>query len=126
MNLTRTARAVWEVISTSRPPAPYRGRQCQGAAWRRCYPNVPKEETRKFLLTFANAFAYREREKLQFRPDDAVFSIYRAHYPSRWTPDALELETFAVMLEKRYGLPLTKLWHETLTLGQIFEATRRQ
>jgi hypothetical protein len=87
---------------------------------------VPKDEIRTFLLTFANSFAYREREKLKFRPDDAVLAIYRAHYPRNWMPDALELETFAAKLERQYGLPLTGIWRDTLTLGEIFEATRRR
>src|SRR5262249_57815737 len=95
MDLLRTARALWEAISASRPPVLYRNRRCQGAAWRRRYPNAAKEEIRAFLLTFADSFSYREREKLKFRPDDAVLAIYRAHYPSTWMPDALELETFA-------------------------------
>jgi hypothetical protein len=41
-------------------------------------------------------------------------------------PDALELETFAAKLERQYGLPLTGIWRDTLTLGEIFEATRRR
>jgi propanediol dehydratase small subunit len=87
---------------------------------------VRKEEIRAFLLTFADSFAYREREKLKFRPDDAVLEIYRAHYPSKWMPDALEVETFAARLEKQYCLSLAHIWRDTLTLGEIFEATRRQ
>lgn len=59
------------------------------------------------------------------RPDDEILTIYRALYPRRWTPDALELETLAEDVEKRYGLELGHIWNERLSLGQLFALTRR-
>jgi len=126
MNLRRAAKAVWRAMPIGRPPALYRGRPCQGRVWRQRYPNVAKQEIRAFLLTFADSFAYRKHEKLKFSPDDALLAIYRAHYPARWMPDALEMETLAARLQKRYGLSLTRIWRDTLTLGEVFEATRHQ
>jgi len=38
--------------------------------------------------------------------------------------DALELETFALYLEKRYGILLANIWRSQLTLGQVFVRTR--
>ena len=39
-------------------------------------------------------------EKLKFSPGDRILDVYRAVYPSRWTPDALGLEAFAEELDK--------------------------
>jgi hypothetical protein len=35
-------------------------------------------------------------------------------------PDALELETLALRLERQYAVDLRKLWRDDLTLGEIF------
>ena len=101
-------------------PASIRERKCQGAAWRRAFPGAPKEAIREFLSVFVDAFAFRTNERLKFAPEDKVFEIYRSVYPKKWLPDALELETFAKDLEKRFGFRLEPVWNDQLTLGDVF------
>ena len=102
------------------PPLPYRARLCQGAAWRKAFPTVPKEEVRDFLEVFVRAFAFRSSSRLNFAPDDSILAIYRTLYASRWTPDSLEVESFAKQVEHRYRIDFAKVWHDRLTLGEVF------
>jgi propanediol dehydratase small subunit len=102
------------------PPMPYRARLCQGAAWRRAFPGVPKEEVREFLEAFVRAFAFRSSSRLNFAPDDSILAIYRTLYPNRWTPDSLEVESFAKQVEHHYRIRFAKVWHDRLTLGELF------
>lgn len=111
---------LWAAFPGTKLPAPFSGRSCQGKSWRRAFPSASKLEIREFLLVFVRAFALRDGEKLMLRPDDEILAIYRALYPRRWTPDALELETLAEDIEKRYGLELRRIWNERLSLGQLF------
>lgn len=111
---------LWAAFPGTKLPAPFSGRSCQGKSWRRAFPSASKLEIREFLLVFVRAFALRDGEKLMLRPDDEILAIYRAQYPRRWTPDALELETLAEDIEKRYGLELRRIWNERLSLGQLF------
>lgn len=111
---------LWAAFPGTKLPAPFSGRSCQGKNWRRAFPSASKLEIREFLLLFVGAFALRDGEKLMLSPDDEVLAIYRALYPRQWTPDALELETLAKDVEKRYGLELCHVWNERLSLGQLF------
>jgi len=103
-------------------PAKIRERKCQGAAWRRAFPEAPKQAIREFLSVFVDAFAFRKSERLKFRPEDKIIDIYRSVYPKRLIPDALELETFAEDLERRFGFRLVSVWSDQLTLGEVFRA----
>lgn len=103
-----------------RLPPPYRFRSCEGRGWRRMFPTASKDEIRSFLLLFVSAFAFADRDKLKFRPDDKILDIYRSLYPSRWLPDALEFETLANDLQKRHALKLESIWRNDLTLGELF------
>lgn len=114
-----------ELRSGAQPPAPYGTRSCQGAAWRTAFPDASKQDLRNFLKVFVNAFAFRPSLRLNFAPEDSLLAIYRALYPSRWTPDALELETLAKQVERRYQVRFADLWHESLSLGELFAATHR-
>lgn len=105
---------------TTNLPLPYRSRNCEGRSWRAAFPMASKQEIRAFLLLFASAFAFKNNEKLKFGPNDKIFGIYRALYPSHWTPDALELETLANDLRNAHGLELRSIWSEELTLGELF------
>ncbi len=111
---------LWAAFPGTKLPAPFSGRSCQGKNWRRAFPSAAKLELREFLLLVAGAFAVRDGEKLTLSPDDEILAIYRALYPRQWTPDALELETLAKDVEKRYGLELRRIWNERLSLGQLF------
>lgn len=105
-------------------PRRYRDRPCQGRAWHQAFPEASKDDIRSFLVLFSGAFAFRPRHKLKFGPDDQILAIYRAIYPSASTPDALELETLAMEVERSYGIQLDSIWRDDLTLGELFSAAR--
>lgn len=106
-------------------PKRYQSRKCEGAQWRKAFPQAPKDDIREFLLLFASAFAFRDSEKLKFSPNDRVSEIYRDLYPNRWVADALELETFTDDLNAKHGLMLGEIWSEKLTLGEVFACVQR-
>ena len=112
--------AIWSIKDGGRLPKAFRQRSCQGAAWMGAFPGAKKDEIRRFLSLFVSAFAFNDDQKLRLTPDDKILEIYRALYPSRWLADALEVETLAEELERQYGLSLQTIWHEHLTLGQLF------
>lgn len=64
-----------------------------------------------------SAFAFNDNEMLKFSPHDKIWEIYRELYPSRWTADALELETLTEDLLTKYDFSLAAIWSEKLTLG---------
>lgn len=105
-------------------PRSYRSRSCEGQGWRRAFPTASKNEIRSFLLLFVSAFAFADIDKLKFRPDDKILDIYRSLYPNQWLSDALELETLASDLQKRYALELESIWSDELTLGELFTRIR--
>jgi hypothetical protein len=57
----------------------------------------------RVLCTFCDAFMFDEEERYKFEPDDTVMAVYRAVYPSRWTPDALEHPILIDALEKEFS-----------------------
>ena len=91
-----------------------------GKNWKKSFPNRANEEIRNFLVFFTDAFAFSHKSKLKFEPEDQLMEIYRELYPSKWMPDALEFETLAEDLEKEYGILFKDIWHEELSLGEIF------
>jgi len=110
----------WAVLSTGNIPNPFRTRPCQGRLWRRAFPAASKKQIREFLSVLCDAFAFRDAERLKFRPDDQLLGIYRALYPSKWLADAMEFETLADELRRRYGVTLDEIWNERMTLGALF------
>ena len=125
MNIGAIAEAIVTALFDGGAPKPYRQRPCQGRAWLRRFP-AASNDIRAFLEMFAEAFAYRDREKLLFHPDDSIYAIYRAHYPSLGWGDSMELETLNKLVQRKYRFALCRVWSESLTLGQLFEATRKQ
>lgn len=113
----------WGLIFGARLPKAYRVRTCQGRGWRKAFPSATKKEIREFLSLLVAAFAFDDREKLKFSPTDEILKIYKAQYPSRLQPDAMELETLALDLERRHSLKLEALWRDGLTLGELFAQT---
>ncbi len=101
-------------------PRKYRCRECAGKNWKIAFPNTSKEEIRTFLILFTDAFAFSPRNKLKFEPEDKVMEIYRELYPSKWVPDSMELETLGTHIEEEYGVSFATLWHEQLSLGELF------
>ncbi|WP_374317828.1 hypothetical protein [Aquabacterium sp.] len=118
--LVLVALIMWGVKSAGQLPKAFRHRSCQGSAWLAAFPEASKADIRQFLALFVEAFAFKDEQKLMFAPSDEVLAVYRALYPSRWMPDALELETLADDLSRQYGVSLQAVWHQQLTLGQLF------
>lgn len=107
-------------LSTKRRMEHYWSRNCSGPEWRKEFPEATKESIREFLECFVDGFAFNSKNRLKFNPNDKVMEVYRALYPTEGWPDALELETFAINLEKKYHLDLASAFTADLTLGQIF------
>jgi hypothetical protein len=95
-------------------------RSCMGIRWRRRFPNSPKTEIREFLSTLVDAFGFRQSRRCCFSPDDKLMDVYRALYPPGSIADNMELETFSLKLEKRYGIDFLALWREDITLGELY------
>jgi hypothetical protein len=104
----------------------YWARTCAGREWKTKFPSATKEEIREFLNQFVDGFAYSRKKRLKFSPDDRVLDVYHAENPEEIFADALELETFARNLQGRYGVDLAKLQRPDITLGDVFELSRRQ
>ena len=117
--------SIFAYIHRSRSLRPYWKRACMGIRWRRRFPDAPKADIREFLRIFVDAFAFSQKRRSRFSPDDRVMDIYRALYPPDDSlADSLELETLALRLEKRYRIDLHALWRDDVTLGQLYEHTR--
>ena len=85
---------------------------------------MPKTEIRSFLALFVDSFAFNQKRRLCFSPDDKVMDVYRALYPDRFMADALELETLELQLREKYGKDAASFWREDITLGEIFAHIR--
>ena len=110
-------------VARSRALRVYLSRACQGSAWKRAFPQARARDIRAFLDTFVGAFAFSNSHRLKFSPADGIMDIYRASNPGGLV-DALELESFAVALERRYKFSLKQSWRPGLTLGELFALVR--
>ncbi|MBT3015949.1 MAG: hypothetical protein KME63_09420 [Candidatus Thiodiazotropha sp. (ex Clathrolucina costata)] len=116
---------VFGYIEFTRGPAPYRGRSCTGRAWKKAFPTYSKENIRLFLLCLVDGMALSDKTKLKFHPNDQAIDVYRSLYGGK-TPigDNLELETFFENLVNGFKVEessLQKVWHENITLGELYE-----
>jgi len=100
-------------------------RHCKGIHWRRRFPDAPKTELREFLTIFVDAFGFDHKRRTCFSPDDRVMEVYRADYPPGSLADDMELERLGLDLEERYGIDFTAVWREDITLGDLYEHTKR-
>ena len=100
-------------------------RHCMGIRWRRRFPDAPKTELREFLTIFVDAFCFDHKRRTCFSPDDRVMDVYRADYPPGSLADSMELETLGLSLAERYGIDFTAIWREDITLGELYEHTKR-
>jgi hypothetical protein len=117
--------AIASELARRRRLAPILTRSSAENDWLRNFPDAPEAEIRTFLKIFGDAFALRSRHDLKFRPSDRIMDVYHAIYPPKWTlADAMELEIFALLLKRRYGISLQLTWRDDLTLGEIFNQTR--
>jgi len=53
-----------------------------------------------------------------------LLEIYNAIYPIKWQADSMEFETLNYDIKAKYGLSLEKIWHEELTLGELFSRVK--
>jgi hypothetical protein len=96
-------------------------RPCAGIRWHRRFPSVPHDEIRKFLKLFTVAFAFDERHYSKFGPDDQPWAIYHARYiPHLTVDDHMEFESLIEAFAKTYGVDLWAVWHDEMTLGELF------
>ena len=114
---------ILQAIFVDQLPKRYLTRSCMGRDWRNRFPGASKQEIRKFLNLFLDAFAFRSEHRLKFGPDDKVIDVYRALCPRPGlTPDSLECETLVMSLEKQYGVEFPDDFGESEpTLGDVFE-----
>jgi hypothetical protein len=103
----------------------YWDRMCTGREWRRRFPDVPKEAIRRFLQIFVDGFAFKDKDRLKFSPDDKVMDVYRSLYPSEGWPDALEVETFALFIKDEYQFDLAQIQDPEVTLGTLFKMIQK-
>src|SRR5262249_54029438 len=101
----------------------YWERKCTGSLWKLRFPESSSAAIRAFLDMFTTAFMLPGRE-FQFSPDDKVLEIYRALYPHRALPDALELESLANRVAEQYGVDLKSKWRDNMTLGELYAETQ--
>ncbi len=101
-------------------PKKYRNRSCMGKRWKEQFPNSRKEDIRDFLILFTDSFAFSSDDKLKFEPHDKLLDIYRDLYPLKWSADALEFETLTDELNNKYQVKLNEIWHDNLTLGELY------
>jgi hypothetical protein len=101
----------------------HRERTCMGLRSRRRFPGSPKADIREFLELFCDAFNFTRGSRRRFSPDDRVVEVYRASYPDRLMPNALELETLESRFLQRYGVDMRGFWREDITLGEVYSYT---
>jgi propanediol dehydratase small subunit len=94
---------------------------CRGRDWRRRFPQASKNEIRDFLGLVVDAFSIKKTARLNFSPDKQILDIYQAIYQPGSSMECLELETFAMELESRYGINADPLQRDDVTLGDILE-----
>ncbi len=100
-------------------------RPCAGIRWHRRFPTVPQNEIREFLSIFTEAFAFDEKHRGKFAPDDQLLAIYRAQYvPQLSLDDFMEFESLTEALSTHYGIDLQSVWSEDLSLGDLFAITQ--
>jgi hypothetical protein len=100
-------------------------RHCMGIRWRRRFPDAPQTELREFLTILVDAFGLDHQRRTCFSPEGRVMEVYRADDPPGSLVDDMELERLGLDLEERYGIDLAAVWREDLTLGELYEHTRR-
>lgn len=105
--------------------SPYRGRGCNGKAWKLAFPNAENESIRNFLECFVDGMGFSSKTKLKFHPNDQVIDVYRSLYLGK-TPvgDNMECETFLENLSISFEIEMPKLtdqWYEQITLGELYE-----
>lgn len=118
--ITVLALVITWIIYTGDVPKKYRVRSCTGKNWKSAFPQHSKEDIRKFLLVFTEAFAFSPKQNLKFDPEDKIMDIYKEIYPSKFMEDSLEIETLSEDIEREYNVKFSTIWNDNLTLGGLF------
>jgi hypothetical protein len=100
----------------------YWTRSCAGRAWRDAFPDAPKDAIREFLYFVVDAFGFERARALKLAPQDSLLGLYKACYPDRSAPDAMELETLHRSLADRYGKARFQTVPDGVTFGELFRA----
>ena len=117
--------SVWAECIRQRELRPLLSRRCSGWRWHRLFPDASTADIRSFLTLFADCFGIRRKHRLAFRPDDRIMDIYRALYPPQCSiADAMDMDDLAAEMEETYGLHLDEVWHENISLGELFDNAR--
>ena len=100
-------------------------RPCAETHWHHQFPSVPHHEIRVFLKLFAESFVIDAAHCTKFGPDDRPMAIYQARYvPYLTLDDHMEFERLSKSLESKYAIDLKAVWHENMTLGELFVSVR--
>jgi len=104
----------------------YWDRSCTGRAWKSDFPEASKAEIREFLEFAVRGMGFRRSRMFRFEPRDRVMEILSKRYPSYLSPDPLQVEDLIQLAKEKYGVDLAPEFHESITLGEIFERTRKR
>ena len=113
---------------TWRPSRQYvRKRDADATRWQRLYSGEDYPAVEEALLAITSAFLLRPQDVGRLEPSDKLMDIYRAAYPAKGTPDALEFETLWKDLRKRPGVSEAELASlPSMTVGDVVEMWRRR
>jgi len=85
------------------------GREPDRGPWEALYPGLDHAPVVAALERIREAFLLRREDTFRLRPTDQLIDIYRAAYPRRDIPDALEFENLWKTLKKHHGLSEVEL-----------------
>jgi len=115
--------AAWSVHFERRRRAAlkvYWTRSCAGSAWREAFPDEPRDAIREFLYFVVDEFGFERRRALQLGPADTLLGLYRACYPDKSAPDAMEVESLFRTLSARYKGARFAEVSDAVTFGDLF------
>ena len=98
------------------------GRAADEGRWTDLYSGEELGEAKEALNAITSAFLLRTEDAARLRPDDRLMDIYRAAYPVRDTPDALEFETLWKRMKAELAVSEAEL--SNLTALTVHEVVR--
>lgn len=120
MIIVATLAAIAEELASRRRTRRIASSGCTGWGWRRAFPAASKQDIREFYQVLLVAFGLGEVFHLRFGPDLPVMDLYHAVVPGWFGVDDLELETFSLLIEERFGIDISERLGERSTLGDVF------
>ena len=82
-----------------------RDRSTDPEIWKRTFPAAQQSIALGALRAISDSFLLRPEDIFRLRPDDKLLDIYRAAYPSKQTPDALEFHVLSQALMTIFQVP---------------------